>query len=272
MSGEFRYVPQDTLTDVANLINPVLNVVTPFMPYLVVLVVLPGFLRALMQWKLETTRPPFIDAETDIKLRSVPLSVGLWGLFIMHMILVSLPGMAQAMAASEGGRTTLEILTMGFAWFSLFGFLNVIVRYVLEKKVRKQLGKAGLLDMAIIATVLMPALGVMLFAWSTVRWGSVWTGTVMWQSWIDAWTFDFSHTEAMAELPVFVKLHMILGPFATAHVLYSRLLTHLLVPRPKLMRLGILRSSGHGEVSVGQAAALMYGVTAEKSMHKGHKH
>jgi nitrate reductase gamma subunit len=269
MSGEFRYIPQDTLTDVANLINPVLNAVTPFMPYLVVLVVLPGFARALLQWKMETTRPPFIDADTDRKLRSVPLSVGLWGLFIMHMILVSLPGMAQHMAASEGGRATLEILTMGFGWFSLFGFLNVIVRYVLEKDLRRKLGKLGLLDMAIIATVLMPALGIMLYAWSTVRWGSVWTGTVMWQSWIDAWTFDFSHTDAMAELPVFVKLHMIFGPFATAHVLYSRLLTHLLVPRPRLMRLGVLRGGHQEEVSAGEVAALMYGVTADK---KGHKH
>jgi hypothetical protein len=269
MAGEFRYIPQDTLNDVANAINPILNAITPFVPYVVPLVVLPGFLRAVLQWKIEAQKGPFIDADTDRRLRSVPLSVGLWGLFTMHLILISLPGMAQAMAASEGGRALLEILTMGFGWFSLFGFLNVLVRYVLERDLRKKLGKLGLLDMAIIATVLMPALGIMLYAWSTVRWASVWTGTVMWQSWIDAWTFDFSHTGAMAELPVFVKLHMIFGPWATAHVLYSRLLSHLLVPRPRLMRLGVLRGGHAEEVSVGEAAALMYGVTAEK---KGHKH
>jgi nitrate reductase gamma subunit len=269
MARELTWAPQETLTDIADLVNPILDVITPFVPYIVPLVVLPGFLRALLQWKIEAQKGPFIDADTDRRLRSVPLSVGLWGLFTMHLILISLPGMAQAMAASEGGRATLEILTMGFAWFSLFGFLNVLVRYGLERDIRKKLGKLGLLDMAIIATVLLPALGIMLYAWSTVRWASVWTGTVMWQSWIDAWTFDFSHTKAMSELPAFVKLHMIFGPFATAHVLYSRLLSHLLVPRPRLMRLGVLRGGHEEEVSVSEAAALMYGVTADK---KGIKH
>lgn len=269
MAREFTWAPQDTLTEIANLVNPVLDVIVLGVPYLVPLVVLPGFLRAILQWKIEAQKGPFIDADTDRKLRSVPLSVGLWGLFTMHLILVGLPGMAQSMAASEGGRALLEILTMGFAWFSLFGFLNVLTRYLLDRDLRKKLGKLGLLDMAIIATVLMPALGIMLYAWSTVRWASVWTGTVMWQSWIDAWTFNFSHTDAMADLPVFVKLHMIIGPFATAHVLYSRLLSHLLVPRPRLMRLGVLRDGHEEEYSVKEAAALMYGVTAEK---KGHKH
>jgi len=263
MARELTWAPQETLTDIANLANPVLDAVAPFVPYLAVLAFLPGLARAVLQWKIEASKGSFLDDDTDRKLRAVPLSVGLWGLLVMHLILISFPGTIQTIAASEGGRAVLEILTMGFAWFTLFGFLNVLVRYVMDGTVRKKLGKLGLLDMAIVATVLLPALGVMLYSWSTVRWASVWTGTVAWQTWIDAFSFRFSSTDAMAQMPVFVKLHMIVGPLAAAHVLYSRLLTHLLIPRLSLIRIDVVRE-GHGEVTAAQAAALMYGITAEK--------
>lgn len=267
MAGEFRYIPQETLDDITRLVNPVLDAIVPFVPYLTVLAVGPFFLRALMQWKLEASRGSFLDDDTDRKLRSVPLSVGIWGLITMHLFLVLLPSMMQRFAATEGARSTMEVLTMGFAFFTMFGLLNVVLRYVLDVKLRRKLGMLGLLDMAIIATVLLPALGLGLYAWATVRWASVWTSTVMWQTWVNAFTFNFSNNEMLSQMPVFMKLHMIVVPLAAAHMFLSRLVTHLMIPRPSLLRLGVVRDGGEDgdveELSVGKAAALMYGVSAD---------
>ncbi|MCB9892847.1 MAG: respiratory nitrate reductase subunit gamma [Planctomycetes bacterium] len=263
MAGEFRYIPQDTLTDITNLVNPVLDVVVPFVPYLAVMAFLPGLLRAMLQFKIEASKGSFLTDDNDRKLRSVPLSVGIWGLLFMHMLLFAIPGMSQVFASTEGARAVLEVSVMGLAFFTLFGFLNVLLRFGLDADVRKNLGKLGFLDVAIIATVLLPSLGVALYAWSTIRWASVWTGTVMWQSWVDAFTFNFDHTDFYKEMPVFMKLHMIVGPLACAHFLYSRLLTHLVIPRPSIWRLG-WAGTEHGNVGAAEAAALMYGISAEK--------
>ncbi|MCA8911338.1 MAG: respiratory nitrate reductase subunit gamma [Planctomycetes bacterium] len=270
MAGEFRYIPQETLDDITRLVNPVLDAIVPFVPYLAVAAVVPFLLRAMMQWKLEASRGSFLDDATERKLRSVPLSVGIWGLFFMHLFLVLFPGVMRSFAATEGPRALIEVMTMGFAFFTMFGLLNVVLRWVLEVDVRRKLGKLGLLDMLIIATVLLPALGVMLYAWATIRWASVWTGQVMWQTWINAFTFDFSHNDMLKQMPVFMKLHMIVFPLASAHIFLSRLVTHLMIPRPSLIRMGNLRTGGEGEeeeFTVRKAAAWVAGVSAEKE-HK----
>ena len=263
MAGEFRYIPQDTLVDITNLVSPILDWIVPFVPYIAVMAFLPGFARAMMQYKIEASKGSFIDAETDRKLRSVPLSVGVWGLLSVHLVLFGIPGLAQVFASGEGARATLEVTVMGLGFFTMFGFLNVMLRFVLDSDVRKRLGLLGYLDAFIIAGVLLPALGVGLYAWSTVRWASVWTGTVMWQSWVDAFTFNFNHLELYSQMPVFMKLHMILVPIAAAHLLFSRLLTHLIIPRPSLWRLGVIGTE-HGTFSATEAAALMYGISADK--------
>ncbi|MCA8946018.1 MAG: hypothetical protein KDB29_07315, partial [Planctomycetes bacterium] len=78
-------------------------------------------------------------------------------------------------------------------------------------------------------------------------------------------TFNFSNNEMLSQMPVFMKLHMIIAPLAAAHIFLSRLVTHLMIPRPSLLRLGVVRDGGdEEELSVGKAAALMYGVSAEK--------
>ena len=41
MAGEFRFIPQETLDDIANLVNPVLDFVVPLVPYVAVLAFLP---------------------------------------------------------------------------------------------------------------------------------------------------------------------------------------------------------------------------------------
>lgn len=263
MAGEFRYIPQDTLNDIANLVNPVLDVIVPFVPYIAVMAFIPGLLRAMLQYKIQASKGSFLDAGTDRKLRSVPFAFGFWGLLSVHLVLFGLPGLAQRLAASEGGRAALEVTTMAFAFFMMFGMLNMVLRFALDADVRRKLGKLGYLDMLIIATVLLPALGVGLYAWATVRWASVWTGTVLWQSWIDAFTFNFDNMGALQEMPVFVKLHMLAAPLAAAHVLYSRLLAHVIVPRLSLWRVDAVRDS-QGGVGAAEAAALMYGISAEK--------
>lgn len=272
MAGEFRFIPQETIDDVANLVNPVLDVVVPLVPYVAVLAFLPGFLRALMQYQIQAKKGSFLDPHTDRKLRSVPLSVGMWGLLLMHLLIIATPSVGQAMFVAGGGRAVIEVVTMGFAFFTLFGLLNVAVRYVLDVDVRKALGVLGLLDMAIIATVILPCLGIGLYAWATVRWGSVWTQTVGWQVFADAWTFNWENMGALSEMPVFMKLHLITGPLAAAHVFYSRLLTHLFMPRASLWNFGPVKDpdTGHTEEewSAGQAAALMYGISAEKKAEK----
>lgn len=264
MAGEFRFVPQETLDDITNLVNPVLDVIVPLVPYVAVLAFLPGFLRAMMQYQIQSKKGAFIDDHTDRKLRSVPLAVGVWGLVSMHLLIIVMPASWHAMFVAGGGRPVMEVVTMGFAFLTLFALLNVMLRYGLDVDLRRKLGILGLLDMAIIATVILPCLGVGLYAWSTLRYGSSWTQIVAWQVFVDSFTFNFSNTDALAEMPVMMKVHMITGPLAAAHLFYSRLLTHLVMPRPSLLTIGVATETEHEEWSAGEAAALMYGISAEK--------
>lgn len=263
MAGEFRFIPQETLDDITNLVNPILDVIVPLVPYVAVMAFLPGFLRAMMQYQIQSKKGSFIDEHTDRKLRAVPLSVGLGGLIFMHLLIIASPAQWHAMYVAGGGRVVLEVATMGFAFLTLFGLLNVMLRYALDVDLRRKLGILGLLDMAIIATVILPCLGVGLYAWSTIRYGSSWTQTVGWQVFVDSWTFNFDNTEALAEMPVMLKLHLITGPLAAAHLFYSRLISHLMMPRPSLLKIGVSTEDEHEEWSAGEAAALMYGISAE---------
>ena len=265
MAGEFRFIPQETIDDVANIVNPILDVIVPLVPYVAVMAFLPGFLRAVLQYQIQSKKGSFLPDDMDRKLRSVPLSVGIWGLIFMHLVIIASPASWHAMYVTGGGRIVLEVVTMGFAFFTLFGLLNVMVRYALDVEVRRALGKLGLLDMAIIATVILPCLGVGLYAWSTIRWGSSWTQIVGWQVFADSFTFNFDNTDALAEMPVILKLHLIAGPLAAAHLFYSRLITHLMMPRLSLVRVGLTREQGEQDWSAGQAAALMYGITPDSN-------
>lgn len=257
--GLLRWWPQSTLDDVAAFADPIVNVAVLVAPYLSVMILLGSPLFAAMWLRMEKVKgPKFTDAQ-ERKLRSVPLSVGLWGLFTMHFVLVVSPRMTQVIASTAVARDIVEIIVMGFAFFATFGVLNVLLRAGLEPKIRR---KFNLLDFAVLMH-LMGALGTGLFAWATVRHASVWTATVAWQHWIESFTFTQGSNPAIYDLPIMAKLHVFMGSIAFAILLQSRVVTLMLIPKPRLWTtdaalLGFNVPKDHGRV-----AALMYGISVE---------
>lgn len=266
MERDFRFLPQHTLDEITGIVNPILDVIVPIVPYLAVMAFMPGFLRAMLQYKIQADKGSYLDPATETKLRSAPLSVGIWGLVTMHVFFIIVQSFGNTLIVASGTRPVLEVITMAFGFFTLYGLLNVLLRFGLDGAVRRKLGKLGYLDMAIIATVILPALGVGLFAWATISWASEWTAIVGWRVWVDAFTFNFENHASLAQMPVFMKLHLIIVPLAAAHVFYSKLLTHLVMPRASLWRFGPVRDPAPDtdQMTGGEIAAMMYGISAEK--------
>lgn len=260
MDGAFRYIPQDILNDTAAIADMILDPLLLLVPYIVLLSILGGVPRAVLQFRIDAVQGRRLSRVHDKQLRTVPLSVGLWGLILMHVLLIASPRMTQIVTSSEGARNTVEIITMGFAFFTMFGVINLIVRHGLDPSLRK---KFNIVDIGVI-THLMGALGIGLFAWGSIRWGSIWTGMIGWQHFLDAYAFDFESYEAVKQLPVFAKLHIVVGGLAFGALLHSRMVTHLMIPRPSLWR---VMSGGkeHTKVSAAQAAALAYGVSTNET-------
>jgi hypothetical protein len=266
--GFLRWWPQDTLDDIARLADPLLNFGVLIIPYLFVLALLGSLPLGLMWMRLEKSKGPHFTDNEERALRTVPLSFGLLCWFGLHFLLMTSSRMTQAIASNDVARDVLEILMMSFAFFIMFGILNLMVRHGTIKSIRK---KFNLLDLAIIGQ-LLGALGAGLYAWATVRHASIWTVTVVWQHFIDSWTFSGMTTQpAIFGLPAMAKLHVILGAMALATLPQSRVLTLMLFPRPRLWRLDVLFGKPGGEdVGAGRAVALMYGISAEdKHRHTG---
>ncbi|MBX3460942.1 MAG: respiratory nitrate reductase subunit gamma [Planctomycetes bacterium] len=257
--GFLRWWPQQTLDDVAAFADPIVNFAVLVVPYLSVMILLGSPLFAAMWLRLQRVKGPHFTDAQERKLRSVPLAVGLWGLIVMHFFLIVSPRMTQTIASTAIARDILEIIVMGFGFFATFGVLNVLMRAGLE---RKMLRKLNLLDVAVLMH-LMGALGIGLFAWATVRHASVWTATVAWQHYIDSFTFSQGSDPAIYSLPIMAKLHVVMGSLALAILLQSRVVTLMLIPKPRLWTtdaalLGFQVPRDHG-----RAAALMYGITVE---------
>jgi hypothetical protein len=257
--GLFRWWPQQTLEDIAQLVNPLLNFLVLIIPYVFVLMLLASPLFVMMWLRLEKAKGPHFTVEEERALRTVPLSFGLWGWAFMHFLIMTSSRLTQAMTSSAMAREVIEIIMMTLAFFTMFGLLNIMIQAGLNKNLRR---KFNLLDKAIIGQLLM-ALGVGLFAWATVRHASIWTVTVVWQHFLDSWTFRQGTDPAIFDLPVMAKLHVIVGALAIGTMLQSRVITLMLIPRPKLWRLDMLLGKEQ-EVDAGRAVAMMYGISAEE--------
>jgi nitrate reductase gamma subunit len=269
--GFLRWWPQDTLDDIARLVDPLLNFGVLIIPYVFVLAFLGSIPVGLMWMRMQKVKGPHFTDNEERALRTVPLSFGLWGWFGVHVLLMTSPRMTQAIASNDVARDILEILMMAFAFFVMFGLLNLMVRHATSKAIRR---KFNLLDIAIVGQ-LLGALGVGLFAWATVRHASIWTVTVVWQHFLDSWTFSQGSEPAIYGMPTMAKLHVIAGSLALATLMQSRVLTLLAIPRPSLWRLDQLFGKPGGEdVGAGRAIALMYGISAEDKhgKHKAGRH
>jgi nitrate reductase gamma subunit len=276
MSGEFRYLPQNTLDDIAVAVNPLLDILLLITPWLTVLLVLAGLGRAFVQWRMAMTgrvpkpdgpwlvhfiirqlRPPVLTLQQERDLRAVPLSIGIWGLVVFHVTLVMFPGLVQWWNSEAGQRGLLEVVGMGLAFFTMLAVFNLQLRHLMDAGVRKQFALA---DSGVIGHVL-GALGAGIYAWVTVRWATEWTATVAWQHFVDSFLFRFPENPAVFSLPVMGKLHIILASTAFGILLHSRMITHLLVPNLRVW--GVRSFEGQPLKEVGRAAARMYGISAD---------
>lgn len=278
MSGEFRYLPQKTLDDVAALAHPLLDFLLLITPWLVVLMVLAGLGRAFMQWRLGATRsepriegpwlagflvaqlrPPVLTLQQERDLRTVPLSVGVWGLVLFHMFIILFPGLVQWWNSEFGQRGVLEVIGLALAFFTMLAIFNLQLRHLLDSKLRKQF---SLVDIGVIGH-LLGALGAGIFAWASVRWATAWTATVAWQHFVDVLLFRLPAAAPAYELPAMAKLHIVLASTGFGVLLHSRMVTHLLVPN---VRVWGFRSLEKRETlsEAGRLVARMSGVSAEK--------
>ncbi|MBX3474927.1 MAG: respiratory nitrate reductase subunit gamma [Planctomycetes bacterium] len=277
MSGEFRYLPQKTLDEIAVAVDPLLNLLLQVTPYLTLLLVLAGLGRAMVQWRLSLNsqqpkpdgpplmhfilnqlRPPVLTLQQERDLRAVPLSVGVWGLVFYHMAIVLFPGLVGWWNSEAGQRGLLETVGMALAFFTMLSIFNLQLRHLLDARLRRQFALA---DIGVIGH-LLGALGAGIFAWATVRWASQWTGTVAWQHFLDSWMFQVAARPAVFSLPTMAKLHIILGATGFGVLLHSRMVTHLLIPN---VRTWGFRSLEGGKLDeAGRVVARMTGVSADK--------
>lgn len=277
MSGEFRYLPQKTLDDVATAINPLLDVILMILPHLTLLLVLAGLGRAAVQWRLSFAkripkpdgpwllqfllnqlRPPVLTLQQERDLRAVPLSIGIWGLIGYHFLIILLPGLVQWWNSEAGQRGLLETIGMALAFFTMLAIFNLQLRHLLDPAIRKQFALA---DLGVIGHVL-GALGAGIYAWATVRWGSQWTTTVAWQHFLDCFLFKFNKDGAITHLPTMAKVHVILGATAFGVLLHSRMVTHLLIPNVRTWGFKSLETD-QGIDEAGRLVARMSGVSAD---------
>lgn len=282
MSGEFRYLPQKTLDDVAAAVNPLLDVLLMITPHLTVLLLLAGFGRACVQWRLSLNktqpkpdgpwllhfvfaqlRPPQLTLAQERDLRAVPLSVGVWGLIAYHLFIVLFPGLVAWWNSEAGQRGLLEVIGMTLAFFTMLSIFNLQLRHLLDAKLRKQFALA---DIGVIGH-LLGALGAGIFTWVTVRWASQWTATVAWQHFLDCWMFKFSDRSAVYSLPTMAKLHIVLAATGFGVLLHSRMVTHLLIPNIRTWGFKSLER-GNGLEEAGRVVARMGGVSAEREHGK----
>lgn len=282
MSGEFRYLPQKTLDDVAAAVNPLLDVLLMITPHLTVLLLLAGFGRACVQWRLSLNktqpkpdgpwllhfvfaqlRPPQLTLAQERDLRAVPLSVGVWGLIAYHLFIVLFPGLVAWWNSEAGQRGLLEVIGMTLAFFTMLSIFNLQLRHLLDAKLRKQFALA---DIGVIGH-LLGALGAGIFTWVTVRWASQWTATVAWQHFLDCWMFKFSDRSAVYSLPTMAKLHIVLAATGFGVLLHSRMVTHLLIPNIRTWGFKSLER-GNGLDEAGRVVARMGGVSAEREHGK----
>lgn len=278
MSGEFRYLPQKTLNDVAELVTPLLDAILWALPYLTVLLVLGGIGRAFVQWRLgfarsipkpdgpwvlhfliNQLRPPVLTLQQERDLRAIPLSIGIWGLVCYHLFIILFPGLVSWWNSEAGQRGLLEVIGLSLAFFTMLAIFNLQLRHLLDPALRK---KFALADIGVIGHVL-GALGAGIFAWGTVRWASEWTAIVAWQHFQDCFLFRFADRPAIFELPVIAKLHVILGATAFGVLLHSRMITHLLVPNVRTWGFKALENEKNIEEAA-RLVARMSGVSADR--------
>lgn len=264
--GLFRWWPQDTLEDIARLVDPLLNIGLLVIPYLFLLLLLGSPLFVMLWLRMEKSKGPLLNDNEERALRTVPLSFGLWSWFGMHVLIMASARLTQAMTSSVYARDILEILMMALAFFTMFGLLNILVRAGLDKKLRR---KFNLLDKAILAQLLM-ALGVGLYTWATVRHASIWSVTVVLPHFLDSWTFSQGTEPAIFGMPTMAKLHVIVGSLAIGTMLQSRMICLLMIPKPRLWRLDILLGK-ETDVDAGRAMALMYGISTDEKHGHGKK-
>lgn len=266
MPTEWRYMPQKTLDDVANLVTPILDIAVMLVPYVTVLALLMGIPRALLQVKVESVRGSFLSPQEQRDLRAVPLSVGIWSLFLMHLLIIGVPQLTRVLGSSATVRAGLEVLMLSFAFLTMLGVINVIVRHGMNRKLWK---KFSIIDIGVISQ-LLGALGVGIFAWATVRWASLWTPAVAWQHFVDSWLFRAGTSSPMLDMPVMAKLHYVLGLLTFSTLLHSKVVTELLIPRPSIWDWSGIMGKDVSQREVGQAAALMYGISPSEKNKHGH--
>jgi len=285
MSGEFRYLPQKTLDEITVAVNPLLDVLLMITPHLMVLLVMAGLGRACVQWRLSFNKtmpkpdgpwmlhfilaqlkPPKLTLNQERELRSVPLTIGVWGLIFFHMMIVLFPGLVGWWNSEAGQRGLLETVGMALAFFTMLSIFNLQLRHLLDPQIRKQFALA---DIGVIGHVL-GALGAGIYTWATVRWATQWTGTVVWQHFLDCWMFKFSDRSAIYSLPTMAKLHVVLAATGFGVLLHSRMVTHLLIPNVRTWGFRSLERGGLDEA--GRIAARMGGVSAEVENAGQHGH
>jgi nitrate reductase gamma subunit len=276
--GRFRWLPQEILDDIAEKADPLLNILVFAAPYLAPLALLGSVLFGLLWYRMEKIKGPHFTIQQEKAIRSIPLGVGLWGLIVMHLMFVAIPRVPQALGSHAYARDAMEIITMGFAFFTMYGIINIGLRCGFDRKLRKKL---NILDFAIIGQ-LMAALGLGLYVWATVRHASIWTGAVAWQHFVDSWMFRQGSSPPALGLPALAKLHLFVGPIALATMLQSRVVALSMWPNVKLWTPSMLfsdveveggkpvpqKAEGGPVGSAKQVVAGMAGVSVEEAQPK----
>ena len=235
-------------------------------PYLGLAAFVVGVWREVIRRRHEALKSPeerdTISDELNRIDRTVPISAGFWLLFCLILGAVSMPGVIRWWNSHIGQRETLEAIGSALGFYTAFAAVFVIARRMgFDANLRKATRKV---DLAALLLLMLAALSGV-YAAATVRWASNWYADVI-GPWFWSLVIFQPDSSMLAQMPLAVKGHVIHVVLALAIIPWSRLVTRLIFPAPRLWGFSAFEKAADKATlpEAGAMAARLSGVSVEK--------
>lgn len=162
---------------------------------------------------------------------TLPFHIGIIMLFIGHLLLFLFPDTFRNALSNSVTLYLFEILFLTFALSALVGILNLVVRRFTNGKVWRVTTMMDILTLFI----LLLQIGIGIYVATFYRWGSNWFTTFVSPYLHGLVTFSPS-IESIKDLPMMIKIHIILGTFIFGLFPFTRLVHMIVAPFHYLAR------------------------------------
>ena len=149
--------------------------------------------------------------------------IGILFLFLGHLIGFLLPSVVLAWGGTPARIIAIEIGAFGFALLSIFGLITLLIRRLTNTAVLRLTSKMDI----VVYTILSVQIIVGILIAIIFKWGSLWFASSLTPYLKSIFIFS-PDIIVIADMPIFIQLHVILAFILVALVPFSRLM-HILV-------------------------------------------